>query len=69
MQVQSKRSSCTPRGTGDLQLAALVGSSPAIAAIRAEVVKIADADASVLITGPSGSGKDVVARLLHQKSR
>jgi DNA-binding NtrC family response regulator len=50
-------------------LAALVGNSPAIAAIRSEIDKIADADASVLITGPSGSGKDVVARLLHQKSR
>jgi DNA-binding NtrC family response regulator len=47
----------------------LVGISPAIAAIRSEIDKIADADASVLITGPSGSGKDVVARLLHQKSR
>ena len=53
----------------DLQLAALIGGSPAIAAIRSEIDKIADADASVLITGPSGSGKDVVARLLHQKSR
>lgn len=53
----------------DLQLAALVGISPVIAAIRCEIDKIADADASVLVTGPSGSGKDVVARLLHQKSR
>jgi DNA-binding NtrC family response regulator len=56
-------------GRTDLQLAALVGISPTIAAIRREIDKIADADASVLITGPSGSGKDVVARLLHQKSR
>ena len=56
-------------GPVDLQLAALVGTSPAIAAIRREIDKIADADASVLITGPSGSGKDVAARLLHQKSR
>jgi DNA-binding NtrC family response regulator len=49
--------------------ATLVGNSPAIAAIRAEVDMVADSGASVLITGPSGSGKDVVARLLHQKSR
>ena len=51
------------------QLARLVGNSPAIAAIRREIETIADAGASVLITGPSGSGKDVVAQLLHQKSR
>ena len=51
------------------QLAALVGSSPQIIAIRAEIEKIADSAASVLITGPSGSGKDVVAQLLHQRSR
>jgi DNA-binding NtrC family response regulator len=51
------------------QLAQLIGISPAIVAIRQEISKIADADASVLITGPSGSGKDVVAQKLHQNSR
>ncbi|MBB6226330.1 DNA-binding NtrC family response regulator [Polymorphobacter multimanifer] len=38
-------------------------------AIRNEIDKVADSPASVLITGPSGSGKDVAAQLLHQKSR
>ena len=51
------------------QLACLVGNSDSIAAIRAEIEQIADSSASVLITGPSGSGKDVVAQLLHQRSR
>ena len=71
MRVQSRRSASgtSIAGRVDLQLAALVGNSPAIAAIRKEIGKIADADASVLITGPSGSGKDVVAQLLHQQSR
>ncbi len=50
------------------QLAVLIGTSPAITAIRAQIEKIADSPASVLITGPSGSGKDVVAQLLHQRS-
>jgi DNA-binding NtrC family response regulator len=54
---------------GTPQLAQLVGNSPAIAAIRAEIEMLADSNASVLITGPSGSGKDVVAQLLHQRSR
>lgn len=78
MGVQSRRSRpAGPGGDGSRStagapapaLAMLVGNSPAIAAIRAEVDKVADSGASVLITGPSGSGKDVVARLLHQKSR
>lgn len=50
-------------------LATLVGTSPAITEIRHQIEKIADSAASVLISGPSGSGKDVVAQLLHQKSR
>ena len=68
MRSLSRRSSQVA-GRTDLQLAALVGNSPAIAAIRSEIDKIAETQASVLITGPSGSGKDVVAQLLHQKSR
>jgi DNA-binding NtrC family response regulator len=55
--------------TGTPHLARLVGNSPAITAIRAEIETLADSGASVLITGPSGSGKDVVAQLLHQRSR
>nr|WP_310522086.1 sigma-54 dependent transcriptional regulator [Polymorphobacter sp.] len=51
------------------QLADLVGQTDAIGAIRAEIEQIADSAASVLVTGPSGSGKDVVAQLLHQRSR
>lgn len=69
MRPQTRRLTPADRAIGELQLAALVGDSPAIAAIREEIETVADARASVLITGPSGSGKDVVARLLHQKSR
>lgn len=51
------------------QFATLVGESPAIRAVRATIEQVADSAASVLITGPSGAGKDVVAQLLHQRSR
>lgn len=50
-------------------LASLIGNSSGIAAIRNEIETIVDSKASVLVTGPSGSGKDVVAQLLHQRSR
>jgi DNA-binding NtrC family response regulator len=51
------------------QLACLIGKSAAIKDIRDGIETLADTSASVLITGPSGSGKDVVAQLLHQRSR
>ena len=44
------------------------GSSPALAAIRRMVQKIAPTDASVLITGENGTGKDVLAREIHSAS-
>jgi sigma-54 dependent transcriptional regulator, flagellar regulatory protein len=46
----------------------LVGSSSVMREIRALVRQIAATQASVLITGPSGSGKEVVARALHDFS-
>ncbi|MFZ3032434.1 MAG: sigma-54 dependent transcriptional regulator [Parvibaculum sp.] len=47
----------------------LIGASPAIAHVRQMVDKVAPTGSRVLITGPSGSGKEVVARLLHARSR
>jgi len=47
----------------------LCGSSTAIAQLRQLVDKIAPTGSRVLITGPSGSGKEVTARLIHSLSR
>jgi len=46
----------------------MVGTSPAIAKIKSMIEKVAPSDARVLITGPNGTGKELVAHWLHQKS-
>ena len=47
----------------------LTGDSPLIAALRASVEKVAPTGSRVLITGPAGSGKEVIARMIHAQSR
>lgn len=47
----------------------LVGTSPALKALRLEIDRAARCDAKVLITGESGSGKEIVAQLIHSTSR
>src|SRR5947209_3659349 len=43
----------------------LIGQSPEIVALQAEVDRVARSDAKVLITGESGVGKEIVARSIH----
>ena len=47
----------------------LVGRSAAINQVRQAIERVAPANSRVLITGPAGSGKEVVARMLHARSR
>ncbi len=46
----------------------IIGESPAIRKVKEIIEKVAPTDARVLITGNSGTGKELVARWLHEKS-
>ncbi|WP_256930806.1 sigma-54 dependent transcriptional regulator [Pseudomonas sp. ABC1] len=47
----------------------LIGRSPAMQQLRALIENVADTDANVLIEGETGTGKELVARCLHDFSR
>src|SRR5262249_43281998 len=47
----------------------LTGESPTIGGLRAGVERVAPTGSRVLIQGPAGSGKEVVARMVHARSR
>ncbi|HLF58825.1 MAG TPA: sigma-54 dependent transcriptional regulator [Alphaproteobacteria bacterium] len=49
--------------------AELIGQSPAINQLRQVVERVAPTGSRVLITGPAGAGKEVVARMIHARSR
>ena len=46
----------------------MIGESPAISQIKDMIEKVAPTEARVLITGPNGTGKELVAHWLHQQS-
>ena len=46
----------------------LIGTSPSMLELKAEIDRVARSDAKVLISGESGSGKEVVARAIHARS-
>ena len=46
----------------------IVGTSPALQAVLLRVTKVATADLTVLVTGETGTGKELVARAIHRRS-
>jgi formate hydrogenlyase transcriptional activator len=46
----------------------MVGTSPRMREVRSSICKVASTDCTVLITGETGSGKELVARAIHQRS-
>jgi len=47
----------------------IVGSSKSLKKVLEDVVKVAPTDSTVLITGETGTGKELVARAVHKRSR
>ena len=46
----------------------IVGTSPALQAVLSRISKVAPSDSRVLITGETGTGKELVARAIHRRS-
>jgi formate hydrogenlyase transcriptional activator len=46
----------------------IVGTSPALQAVLSRVSKVASCDSMVLITGETGTGKELIARAIHRRS-
>jgi formate hydrogenlyase transcriptional activator len=46
----------------------IVGASPPLRTVRSQVSKVAPTDSTVLITGETGTGKELIARAIHKRS-
>ena len=47
----------------------IVGSSPALRAVLSRIAKVAPTTSTVLITGETGTGKELIARAIHRRSQ
>ena len=66
--VRALHKDAHPEVSGAPKESTIVGKSPAMQRLFEQIVKVARTDASVMITGSSGTGKELVARSLHCQS-
>lgn len=64
----SKSSAVIPKFTQRLDSDGLVGANPALCALKVYMTKVAAADCTVLITGETGTGKELAAEFVHRHS-
>ena len=67
-QVEQERTYLIDEINTDRPADGLIGVSPALQQVRQRITQVAGTDATVLITGETGTGKEVVARALHHAS-
>ncbi|MFO0590583.1 MAG: sigma 54-interacting transcriptional regulator [Polyangiaceae bacterium] len=58
-----------PEGLGDAKVDGLLGDAPSMRALRSTMMRLAKADATVLVIAESGCGKELVARGIHEAAR
>ena len=59
---------CGDQDDRDRQFDQIVGSSPALESVLAEVQRVAPTDSTVLVLGETGTGKELIARAIHNLS-
>lgn len=64
-----KETKALKRKAGERPASPIIGSSTEIVEVKEIIDKVAPTDARVLITGPNGVGKELVASQLHKKSK
>jgi DNA-binding NtrC family response regulator len=68
-QVRLELSSLRSQVEGRFSTRGIIGASQAMKDVVALVQRVADSECNVIITGPSGAGKELVAKALHQESK
>ena len=66
--LENRRLRSQATSQGDIAESMLIGQAPAIVRIRELLRHVADTDVDVLVHGETGTGKEVVAQILHQLS-
>ena len=64
----NKFQSSEPAGSEDSRFGQIIGNSPALEFALAEVERVAPTDSTVLVLGETGTGKELIARAIHNLS-
>jgi transcriptional regulator with GAF, ATPase, and Fis domain len=67
-EVSALNLALTQAEPGTLKSIPLIGTSPALGRVVESARRVAKSDVSVLVTGDSGTGKELLARLIHEES-